>query len=305
MQKKLLSVGSLAYDTITTPFGKSTNTLGGSAVYFSLAARFFAAPAMVGVVGKDFKKSDLLMLNKKGIDISALEQKTGKTFHWAGQYHFDMNTRDTLKTELGVFSDFKPKLTKLNAISDFVFLGNIHPKVQLNILEQLKNPKLVGLDTMNFWIDSALPNLKKVLKKIDVLIINDSEARQLSKQTNLLRASKTILKMMGGEKSDILVVKQGEHGLLLFSNEMIFNLPGYPLENVIDPTGAGDTFAGGFMGYLAAGDNLSWNNIKKACVFGTVLASYCVEKFGTKRLQEIKIADIRKRLKTFEQLVRF
>ncbi len=214
-----------------------------------------------------------------------------------------MNTRDTLKTELGVLADFNPKLAVAQQNSSYVFLGNTHPQVQLSVLKQIRKPKLVGLDTMNFWIEKTPSDLKRVISKIDVLIINDSEARELSHEANLLKAAKRVMGMTG--KKGTLIIKQGEHGLLLFNRGMIFNLPGYPLEDVIDPTGAGDAFAGGFMGYLANADNASWDNLKTACVYGSVVASYCVEKFGTKRLQEIKNNDIEKRLKDFQKLAQF
>lgn len=298
-------VGSVAYDSIQTPFGKTDKTLGGSASYFSLAARFFARPSLVAAVGDDFKASDAALLKNRGIDISGLQKSKGKTFHWAGKYHFDLNTRDTLKTELGVFKNFKPVLDENHRQNKYVFLGNIHPKLQLSVLNQIKQPKLVGLDTMNFWIEKALPDLKAVMKKIDLLVINEGEARQLSGEYNLAKAAKKIFKMMGGQKSDALIIKQGEYGLLMFQINKIFNLPGYPLENVVDPTGAGDSFAGGLMGYLAASDNLSWDNLKKACVCGSSLASFCVEKLGVKRLLDVKEKEINQRLKDFKKLTHF
>ena len=327
MQNKLLCVGSIAYDSISTPFGKINKTLGGSATHFSLASCLFTKTAIVGVVGKDFK--DLGLYKKHKIDISGVRKAKGNTFHWAGKYHYDLNTRDTLKTELGVFSDFKPKLNHAHRMSQFVFLANIQPKLQLEVLKQIKQPKLVGLDTMNLWIDSALRDLKSVIKKIDLLVINDSEARQLSKEHNLLKSAKLILKMMGGhtspslpalptgqaggkvglrragQKTDILIIKQGEHGLLLFNSGRMFNLPGYPLENVVDPTGAGDSFAGALMGYLAKSDDFSFANIKKACAIASTVASFSVEKFGTKKLQSLKILEVQSRLKEYQNLINF
>lgn len=298
---KLLVIGSVAFDSLETPFGKVKKTLGGSASYFSLAARFFTQPAMVGVVGDDFNKLDVF--KKAGLDTSGISKVKGKTFHWAGKYSFDLNSRETLKTELGVFADFKPVLSEAQKKSEYIFLGNIHPKLQLDVLGQIEKPKFVGLDTMNYWMESALPDLKKVLSKVNILIINDSEARQLSKEHNLLRAARIILSLMRTINSQpaTLIIKQGEHGLLMFQKNKLFNLPGYPLEDVADPTGAGDTFAGGFMGYLAKADSISWESLKLACVAGSVAASFCVEKLGTQRLLEIKNQNIDKRLKDFEQ----
>ncbi len=320
MSNKLLTIGSVAYDSIQTPFGKINKTLGGSASYFSLAARFFTRPSLIAVVGEDFKKADITLFKKQKIDISGLQKAKGKTFHWAGKYHFDLNTRDTLKTELGVFEKFAPELSKDHRNSDYIFLGNIHPRLQLSVLNQIKSAsrrtKLVGLDTMNFWIEKALPDLKAVMKKIDLLVINEGEARQLSGEYNLSKAAKKILKMMPpkgrgvpsaaeGTPPPVLIIKQGEYGLLMFQNGKIFNLPGYPLENVIDPTGAGDSFAGGLMGYLSASDNLSWDNLKKACVYGSAMASFCVEELGVKRLLNIKEKEISQRLKAFKKLTHF
>jgi sugar/nucleoside kinase (ribokinase family) len=299
----LLIVGSVAFDSIKTPFGSVNKTLGGSASYFSLAARFFTKPTVVGVVGDDFNRLDVF--KKRGIDISGIQKAKGKTFHWAGEYSFDLNSRETLKTELGVFADFKPVLSAAQKQSQYVFLGNIHPKLQLDVLGQITKPKFVGLDTMNYWIESAPADLKKVLAKVNILIINDSEAREFSKEHNLIKASKKILGIMNSSlhpSPSTLIIKRGEYGLLMFQKNKIFNLPGYPLEDVADPTGAGDTFAGGFMGYLAKTNDTSWPNLKKACVSGSVMASFCVEKLGTKKLQEIGQLEIRRRLKDFERL---
>lgn len=296
-------VGSVAYDSIKTPFGKIDKALGGSATYFSLASSLFAPTQVVAVVGNDFK--DLDVFKKRKIDISGIKKAKGKTFHWSGKYHFDLNTRDTLKTELGVFAGFKPKLDEHHKKSEYVFLGNIQPKLQLEVLKQINNPKLVGLDTMNLWIQTARRDLLAVMKNIDLLVINDGEARQLSKEHNLLKAARKILKLMGNQKSDVLVIKQGEHGLLMFHRGYIFNLPGYPLEDVIDPTGAGDSFAGGLIGYLAKTDDVSLTNLKKAAVAGSVVASFCVEKMGTKRLQNLTVGEIKKRSAEFKKLTHF
>lgn len=300
---KLLSIGSIAFDSIITPFGKVKKTLGGSANYISLASSIFTPTAIVGVVGNDFHKFEVYKKHK--VDISGVEKRKGKTFHWSGKYHFDMNTRDTLKTELGVFAGFRPKLDDNHRKMQYVFLGSIQPKLQLEVLRQIKEPKLVGLDTFELWIKNARKDLLKVMREIDVLVINDSEARQISKEHNLLKGAKKILKLMGGQRTDALIIKQGEHGLLMFNQGKLFNLPGYPLEDVVDPTGAGDSFAGGFMGYLAKTDDLSHKNLKKACVLGTVIASYCVEKFGTKALETITDKNVKKRYNEFRQLTHF
>ncbi|MCX6797100.1 MAG: PfkB family carbohydrate kinase [Candidatus Doudnabacteria bacterium] len=315
---QLLIIGSIAYDSIITPFGRADKALGGSATYFSLAASLFAPTMAIGVVGDDFKH--LRVLKKRGIDTSGIDVKKGKTFHWTGKYHFDLNTRDTLKTSLGVFEHFKPRLNEPHRNCQYVFLGNIHPRLQLDVLKQIKRPKLVGLDTMNFWIEQARPDLLKVIKQIDLLVINDSEARELSKENNLVKAARKILAMMsrrshgvgiptktsGGKfKNPTLIIKQGEHGLLMFHRNMIFNLPGYPLENVVDPTGAGDSFAGALMGFLAKTDVFTPTILKKACAMASTVASFTVEKFGVTKLSEIKVADVKKRLKNYQKLAKF
>jgi len=258
-------------------------------------------------VGSDFK--ELNVFKKKKIDVSGVSREKGKTFHWAGKYHFDLNTRDTLKTELGVFANFKPKLDDDQKKAQYVFLGNIHPSLQLSVLKQIKKPKLVGLDTMNLWIENHPKELKQILKQVDVFIINDSEARELSKQHNIYKAAKKILSLMGKQKSDVLIIKRGEYGLLMFSNSYRhgyslppFHLPGLPLEEVIDPTGAGDSFAGGFMGHLARTNDLSLPNLKKACVYGSVMAGFCVENFGTKNLHNLTPQKIKNRFRDFKKL---
>ena len=303
MTNHILVVGSVAYDSIITPFGKVDKALGGSAAYFSLASALFAPTSVVAVVGNDFKNFGVF--KKHRIDVSGIKKAKGKTFHWAGKYHFDLNTRDTLKTELGVFSGFKPVLDDKHRKSKYVFLGNIHPKLQLDVLRQIKKPKLVGLDTMNLWIETARRDLLAVIKKIGVLVINESEARQLSKEHNLIKAARKILNMMGSQKSDILIIKQGEHGLLMFHQSSIFNLTGYPLEDVIDPTGAGDSFAGALFGYLARTDDMSEANLKKACAVASTVASFSVEAFGTKSLQSLTMSQINKRLKKYRKLIGF
>ena len=304
-RSNLLIVGSVAFDSIETPFGKVNKALGGSASYFSLAAGFFAQPSVVGAVGKDFPDSYRSILLKKDIDLSGLEQAAGKTFAWGGKYSFDLNNRQTLFTKLGVFEQFKPKLSAVHRQSPYVFLGNIHPSLQLEVLSQIRKPKLVGLDTMNLWIEKTPKQLAAVLKKINIFVINDSEARELSGHHNLIKGAKGIMGMMGLSANRILIIKRGEYGLLMFGKNGIFHLPGYPLEDVIDPTGAGDSFAGGFMGYLAKTNDRSWKNLKRACVYGSVMASFCCEQLGTKGLQFLSPADISKRYREFGQLTSF
>ena len=308
---KLLIVGSVAYDSLETPFKKINRTLGGSGSYFSLAASYFTKPSIVAVVGDDFAISDKKLLAKHA-DISGLSQAQGKTFHWAGRYHFDLNTRDTLKTELGVFENFKPQLSSAHKKSEYLFLGNIHPKLQMDVLNQATDAKFVGLDTMNYWIGNAKKDLEKVLKLVNILIINDGEAREFSGEPNLIKAAKKIMGVMGKMRNKTLIIKRGEYGLLMFSSPAfskrgsggvnMFHLPGYPLENVTDPTGAGDSFAGGFMGYLAASNDISWNNLKHACVAGSVLASFCCEKLGTAGLLNLNNSKIKQRIKDFKNL---
>jgi sugar/nucleoside kinase (ribokinase family) len=299
----LLIVGSVAFDSIQTPFGKINKTLGGSGSYFSLASSKFCNTNLVGVVGQDFTEAYRQVLKKQNIDLSGLEQIKGKTFAWGGKYNFDLNSRETLFTHLNVFENFKPKLSASHKTSTYIFLGNIHPALQLEVLSQANKPKFVGLDTMNFWIEKAPKELAKVLNKVNVFVINDSEARELSKEHNLLRAAKKIMKLMG--KNSTLIIKRGEFGLLMFQKNVIFHLPGFPLEDVIDPTGAGDSFAGGFMGFLAKTNDTSWANLKRACVAGSVMASFCVEKLGTQKLQKIKSGEIKKRFTEFKKLINF
>lgn len=307
MINKLLVVGSLAYDTIKTPFNQINKTLGGSGSYFSLSASNFIKPALVGVVGDDFRSSDFDLL-KKFAETSGIQKAPGKTFHWSGKYSFDLNSRETLKTELGVFANFKPSLSPAHKKAEYIFLGNIHPKLQLEVLRQIEQPKFVGLDTMNFWMNNSLKDLKKVLKQVDVLIINDSEARQFSGEHNLRKAAKKILGSMRAPKGKLppaLIIKRGEYGLLMFTKNKIFNLPGFPLEDVVDPTGAGDSFAGGLMGYLTKTGDTSFENLKQAAVFGSVMASFCVEKLATQRLQNLSADEITKRYHDFKTLTHF
>ena len=301
---KLLIVGTVAFDAIETPFGKTDKILGGAATYIGLSASFFnLQSAIVSVVGDDFPQKHLDLLTSKNIDISGIEiVKGGKTFFWSGLYHNDLNSRDTLVTELNVLADFQPKVPQNFKDSDIVMLGNLHPLVQSSVLDQMeKKPKLVVLDTMNFWMDCALPELLDVIKRVDVITINDEEARQLSGEYSLVKAAAKIQDM--GPK--YVVIKKGEHGALLFHNREVFFAPALPLEDVFDPTGAGDTFAGGFSGFIAQSENISFGNMKNAIIYGSNLASFCVEKFGTERMKTLTKAEVAIRLQQFKSLTQF
>lgn len=297
----ILVVGSVAYDSVETPFGKVDNALGGSATFFSAAASYFAPVRLVAVVGSDFEIEQLDFLKEKDVDLAGLEVQEGETFRWGGKYDFDLNTRDTLYTHLNVFEKFQPRIPDNYRDSEFVFLANIAPELQMDVLEQIREPKLVALDTMNFWIEGNLPALKKTLVKIDVLIINDSEARQLAEEPNLVKAARIIHDM--GPK--FIIIKKGEHGALLTSGGSFFWAPAYPLESIYDPTGAGDTFAGGFMGYLAHCKEITPDNMKYAVIYGSTLASFCVEKFSVDRLKELTDDDIRNRFEEFWKMTYF
>ena len=301
---KLLIVGTVAFDAIETPFGKTDKILGGAATYIGLSASFFnLQSAIVSVVGDDFPQEYLDLLTSRNIDISGLEVvKGGKTFFWSGRYHNDLNSRDTLDTQLNVLADFQPKVPQDYKNSDIVMLGNLHPLVQSSVLDQMeKQPKLVVLDTMNFWMDCALPELLEVIKRVDVITINDEEARQLSGEYSLVKAAAKIHTM--GPK--YVVIKKGEHGALLFHNKDVFFAPALPLEEVFDPTGAGDTFAGGFAGYITQSENISFENMKNAIIHGSNLASFCVEKFGTEKMVDLEKSDVSARLKQFKSLTQF
>ena len=301
---KLLIVGTVAFDAIETPFGKTDKILGGAATYIGLSASFFnLQSAIVSVVGDDFPQEHLDLLTSKNIDISGIEiVKGGKTFFWSGLYHNDLNSRDTLVTELNVLADFQPKVPQNYKDADVVMLGNLHPLVQSSVLDQMeKKPKLVVLDTMNFWMDCALPELLDVIKRVDVITINDEEARQLSGEYSLVRAAAKIQDL--GPK--YVVIKKGEHGALLFHNREVFFAPALPLEDVFDPTGAGDTFAGGFSGFIAQSENISFGNMKNAIIYGSNLASFCVEKFGTERMETLSKAEVAIRLQQFKSLTQF
>lgn len=299
----LLVVGSLALDTIETPFGKAEEVLGGSSVYISVSASYFVEPIrLVGVVGSDFPKSAIEFLESKNIDLTGLQIiEIGKTFRWGGKYHYDLNVRDTVYTHLNVFEHFKPVIPESYKKSSYVCLGNIDPTLQQCVIEQIQNPRLVIGDTMNFWINGKRKELQKAIEMMDVLVLNDSEARLLSNEPNLIRAAKIIMKM--GPR--IVIIKKGEHGALLITEKTIFSAPAYPLENINDPTGAGDAFAGGFIGWIAKTDDLSEENLKRAVIYGSTLASFCVEMFSIDRIKDLSHLEIKDRFLEFRALSHF
>lgn len=296
----LLIVGSLGLDTVETPFDKIENALGGSATYISLSASYFSAPVqLVGVVGSDFPKDYLQLLESRGVDLEGLQIiEGGKTFRWAGKYHYDLNVRDTIFTELNVFEKFDPVIPPNYQKAKYICLGNIDPVLQARVLDQLANPEFVVCDTMNYWIERKKEDLMALLNRINVLIINDSEARLMSNEPNLIKAAK-IIREMGPE---FLIIKKGEHGAMLFTEETIFSAPAYPMENIFDPTGAGDSFAGGFTGYLHRTRDLSPENMKRAVIYGSSMASFCVEKFSTKGLEDLSDLRIQDRFRSFRNL---
>ena len=300
----VIVVGSMAFDAIETPFGKTGKIIGGSACYVAYAAHHFVTPIQqISIVGNDFPQQEFDDLKKRGVQLDGVEVVKDKpSFFWSGRYHLDMNTRDTLVTDLNVLADFNPVVPENYQGADFLMLGNLMPSIQKSVIEQLKTrPKLIVLDTMNFWMDSALNDLKEVLQMVDVLLVNDSEARQLTGEFSIVKAARKILTM--GPK--YLIIKKGEHGALLFHQNKVFFAPALPLEDVFDPTGAGDTFAGGFIGHLAKTKDISFENMKTAIIVGSAMASFCVEKFGTERLKELTKADIAERMEAFVQLVNF
>ena len=300
----LISVGTMAFDTIETPFGKVDKIIGGSATYVAYAASNFINPIQqISIVGNDFPQEEMDALTARGVQLEGVEiVPDKKSFFWSGKYHIDMNTRDTLITDLNVLEDFNPVVPDSYQGADFLMLGNLMPKLQLSVINQMKvRPKLIVMDTMNFWMDIAMDDLKEVLKKVDVLLVNDGEARQLSDEFSLVKAARKILSM--GPK--FLIIKKGEHGALLFHKNHVFFAPALPLEEVFDPTGAGDTFAGGFIGHLAKTKDISFDNMKTAIIVGSAMASFCVEKFGPERLKEITKKDIDERIQEFVQLVNF
>ncbi|MGH7851695.1 MAG: PfkB family carbohydrate kinase [Thermodesulfobacteriota bacterium] len=297
---KLLVVGSIALDSIETPFGKEVNILGGSASYFSLAASMFTDVCAVAVVGRDFPEEHLDLFRSKGIALNGVKRENGETFRWEGKYGYDLGDPETLGTHLNVFENFKPVLPEEYRNIEYVFLANIDPELQLSVLNQVKNPKVVACDTMNYWIENKPEALKEVIKRVDILMLNDSEARILAKEPRITHAARTVLDL--GPK--VLIVKRGEYGALMFSKEGIFWAPSYPLEEVIDPTGAGDSFAGGFMGFIAGQGIADHVGYKTAVVFGSVIASFTVENFSVKRLAQLRRSDVDKRFSAFIQLSR-
>jgi sugar/nucleoside kinase (ribokinase family) len=299
----LLVVGSVALDTVETPFGKVKDALGGSAVYISVAASYFTAPVkVVGVVGGDFPKAHMEFLKEHNVDLDGLQVvQGGKTFRWTGKYHYDLNSRDTLLTQLNVFEKFDPVIPEAFQKSSYVCLGNIDPVLQRKVLAQIKKPRLVVGDTMNYWIETKPNELRETLKVLDVLVVNESEVRLLTKEPNLIKASKRIIKM--GPR--FVIIKKGEHGALLVTEETIFSAPAYPLENLYDPTGAGDSFAGGFIGWLAKTDDLSAENLKRAVIYGSAMASFCVERFSVEGLKDLSNLKIRDRYRSFMEISRF
>ena len=300
----LITVGTMAFDAIETPFGKVDKIVGGSATYVAYAASNFVNDVkQISIIGYDFPTEELEELKSRGVKVDGVEMITDKkSFFWSGKYHTDMNTRDTLVTDLNVLADFNPIVPESYQGAEFLMLGNLMPKLQMSVINQMKvRPKLIVMDTMNFWMDIALEDLKEVLTKVDVLLVNDGEARQLSNEVSLVKAAKKIMTM--GPK--FLIIKKGEHGALLFHENHVFYAPALPLEEVFDPTGAGDTFAGGFIGHLAKTKDISFENMKTAIIVGSAMASYCVEKFGPERLKEVNKADIQSRIDEFVQLVSF
>ena len=301
LRMSLLVVGSVALDSVETPFGKADEVLGGSANYFSASASHQTPVQLVGVIGSDYPVEKLEPLKARGVDFAGLERAEGESFRWRGRYRHDLNSAETLETRLGVFSHFKPKLPEKFVDAQYVFLANIDPRLQLDVLRQVKKPKLVACDTMNFWIESRRPDLLELLKHVDLITLNDGEARQLTEKANLVHAARWILER--GPRT--VLIKKGEHGAFMFTKDTVFFAPAYPLESVFDPTGAGDSFAGGFMGYLARTDDLSEANLRRAVIVGSAMGSFVVEGFSITRLLEVTRSDIEKRVAEFHRLVTF
>ena len=297
----LLVVGSVALDSIETPFGKVDDALGGSATFFSAAASLYSRVQLVGVIGSDFPVDQLQFLENRGVDCSGLERAEGESFRWAGVYSYDLNSRETLETRLGVFAEFQPKIPDKFRNSEWIFLGNIDPVLQLDVLEQVKKPKFVACDTMNFWIEGKRDDLLRLLQRVDLLMVNDSEARQLSGDYNLMRAARWIQE----RGPSMVVIKKGEHGAILFTREFAFFAPGFPLEEVFDPTGAGDAFAGGFVGYLARANQLDPDHLRRAMIYGSAMGSFAVERFGLERLITLNPREVHDRVVQFRALTAF
>jgi sugar/nucleoside kinase (ribokinase family) len=297
----VLVVGSVALDSVETPFGKADDVIGGSANFFAASASHLTQVSVVGVVGNDYPMAQLDQLKKRGVDFSGLEQADGPSFRWRGRYSHDLNSAETLETHLGVFSHFSPKIPEKLRNSEYIFLANIDPRLQLDVLDQMKKPKLVACDTMNFWIQSRRPELIKLLERVDLVTLNDGEARQLTEKANLVQAAEWILSR--GPKH--VIIKKGEHGAFMFTRNTIFFAPAFPLESVFDPTGAGDSFAGGFIGYLAKCGDLSEASLRRAVVYGSVMGSFAVEKFSIERLMTVSKAEIEQRIRDLRKLVTF
>jgi sugar/nucleoside kinase (ribokinase family) len=297
----ILCVGSVALDSVETPFGSAERVLGGSAVFFTSAATIFSPVRVVGVVGDDYPLADLDFLVERGADLSGVEQKPGESFFWAGRYHHDLNTRDTLETRLGVFADFKPVIPEAFRSSECVFLGNIHPALQHEVLDQVSSPKLVACDTMNYWIEGNRKELLSLIERVDILMVNDSEARQLADEPNLLKAARWIQ----DRGPSIVVVKKGEHGAALFADDWVFFVPGYPLEVVFDPTGAGDAFAGGFLGHLGGTVSQDAADLRRAMVYGSAIGSFSVERFSIDRFRDLDAATVDARVEEFREMTMF
>ncbi|MBR9989287.1 MAG: sugar kinase [Gemmatimonadetes bacterium] len=297
----VLVVGSVALDSIETPFGSVTDAIGGSATFFSAAASLYCGIQLVGVVGSDYPMGDLDFLEKRGVDLTGLEQAGGESFRWSGVYSFDLNSRETLETRLGVFADFQPKIPDAFRDAEWIFLGNIDPVLQLDVLEQVRKPRFVACDTMNFWIEGKRAELLRLLKRVDLLMVNDSEARELSGDHNLLRAARWIQE----HGPQMVIVKKGEHGAMLFTKDFVFFAPGYPLEEVFDPTGAGDAFAGGFLGYLARVDSSDPMHLRRAMIYGSAMGSFAVEQFGVDRLVNLTAREVHDRVCMFQDLTAF
>ncbi len=297
----ILVVGSVAFDSVETPFGRVEEVLGGSATYFSTSASYFAGVSLVAVVGEDFPAEHVEGLKKRGIDLEGLKKVPGKTFRWKGRYDYDLNQAHTLETNLNVFSSFDPVIPERYRELPYVFLANIDPELQLKVLEQVAKPRLVACDTMNFWIEGKPEALRKLLRRIEVFVINEAEARELAGESSLVKAARQIMK----DGPRILIIKRGEYGALMFSEKSIFSAPAYPLENIFDPTGAGDSFAGGLMGYIANTGNLGEDNIRRAIIFGSVMASFNVEAFSLSRLSSLSLDEIRSRYAEFKRLTHF
>jgi sugar/nucleoside kinase (ribokinase family) len=297
----ILVVGSVALDTVETPFGRADDALGGSATFFSAAASLFGAVQLVGVVGDDYPLEALSFLAERGVDLSGLEQAKGESFRWSGVYSFDLNSRETLETRLGVFADFEPKIPEAFRDAEWVFLGNIDPELQLGVLDQVHRPKFVACDTMNLWIEIKRTRLLELLGRVDLLMVNDAEARQLAGTSNLSRAARWI--MDRGPR--YLIIKKGEHGAILFTPQSVFFAPGYPLEDVFDPTGAGDAFAGGFMGHLAQCGRVDDGDLRRAVIYGSVLGSFAVERFSIERFKDLTPEEIEDRVRAFREMTMF